>query len=157
SKQVRLGASPESGTIKTGGAPEAFEESVNRQTPAWQFRTIDESHPDWGWKNLLPTDWRNVLGHLRAFEGMTWNDIQGAAGGRSAGTNHHSLAITELVSRAQKRLTELGHDDVDEVFSLRLNNTVRIYGIKEERTLRIVWRDAHHGTKRGCCPTKSTK
>src|SRR5579872_1909941 len=90
------------------------------------------------------------------FERMTWHDIIVASGSDSQGTNSHPLPVRELTKRAQDRLVELGHDDVDEFFSLRLTYTLRIYGIGENRVLRIIWRDPHHVTRRGCCPAKNS-
>jgi hypothetical protein len=156
-KQIRTGASPESRPIKTGGSPDLIQESSEQQTPAWQFRGIDEHHADWGWKNLDPAHWRDLLRALRDFEGMTWAAIQAAAGGRARGTNNHYISVTELVTDAQTRLIELGHEELDRVYSLRLTNTVRIYGIREDRTLRLIWRDPHHGTKRACYLTKNVQ
>jgi len=53
--------------IKTGGDPESLE----KQTLAWHFHCLDRPHVDWGWYQLQPTQWRNVLDHLIAFEGLT--------------------------------------------------------------------------------------
>lgn len=155
-RQIRAGAVPLPHQIKTGGAPEKEQESTNSLTPNWQFRTLDLGHPNWGWKNLFPKNWREVLEHLQAFEGMSWNDIQSQAGGRGrgGGTNSHYLPVEGFCKDAQSRLAELGHEEIEQVFSLRLTNTLRLYGIREGRTLRIVWRDGHHGTKLGCYPTK---
>lgn len=156
-RQVRVGATLQSKQVKTGGSPEEAQGSSNAQTPAWQFRSLDQQHPDWGWKNLQPNKWREVLQHLHDFEGMTWGDIIAQSGGRAHGTNHHPLPVDGLTKEAQDRLVELGHDDIDEVFSFRITNTLRLYGIREDRTLRIIWRDPHHGTKRACWLTRSAK
>jgi len=145
---------PASQEIRAGGSPESAQKSADTKTPAWQFSRIDETHADWGWKNLQPAQWRDILAHLRAFEGMTWAEIQSAAGGRKHGTNSHSIEVTKLVMDAHNRLAEIGFEEIDEVFSLRLTNTLRIYGVREDRVLRILWRDPHHGTKRGCYPFK---
>ena len=79
--------------------------------------------------------------------------IKEAAGGKKHGTNHHSLRISELNSTARKRIVELGLDEYDKVFSLRLANTIRIYGIRDGRVMRLIWYDSSHGTKNGVCPT----
>jgi len=85
---------------------------------------------------------------------MSWSELKQAAGGRSSGTNNHSLPVDEFVKKAKKRLEELKLDDHDELFSLRLNNTLRLYGIRDGRVLRFVWHDPHHGTDNGAYPTK---
>lgn len=75
------------------------------------------------------------------------------SGGRSAGTNHHNLALEGFTRDAKKRLIELKLDDISELFSLRLSNTIRIYGIKDGRVLKILWYDQYHGSKNGAYPT----
>ena len=148
---------PASREVRTGGSPDFLQQSSDTKTPAWQFGRIDELHPDWGWKGMPATEWRSILQHLRAFEGMTWAEIKAAAGGRKYGNNSHVLQVTDLVNKAQDRLEEIGIEELDEVFSLRLTQTLRLYGIRDGRVLRLLWHDPHHGTKRGCCPTENTR
>jgi hypothetical protein len=147
-RQPKAGANPESRQIKTGGDPDSLE----TQTLAWQFRRMDTEDADWGWQ-LTPQIWAGILTSLKNLEGLTWAELKAAAGGRRVGTNHHSLTISQLTQRAQQRLAHLHLDQYDKVFSLRLTNTVRVYGIRDGRVLRLLWRDCHHGTERGVCPT----
>jgi hypothetical protein len=113
---------------------------------------MDTQHKDWGWQ-LNPEVWAGILTSLKILEGLTWAELKAAAGGRRVGTNHHSLTITQLNPTAQKRFAQLKLDEYDKVFSLRLANTVRLYGIRDGRVLRLLWRDPHHGSGRGVCPT----
>jgi hypothetical protein len=145
--------SPVSKEVRAGGSPDAVKEKSDSKSPAWQFRWIDRPHPDWGW-NIGANRWASLMKSLQDFEGMTWAEIQSAAGGKSHGTNSHSIVVTKLTNAAQGRLKELGFEEEDEVFSLRLTNTLRLYGIREDRTLRFIWHDTHHGTKRACYPPK---
>jgi hypothetical protein len=86
---------------------------------------------------------------------MTWGELRGAAGGKSSGTNHHSLPLDALSKSAQVRLSELSLDDVDAVFSLRLTGTIRVYGIKDGRVLRVLWYDKYHGDpEKAVCPAR---
>jgi hypothetical protein len=148
-KRPKIREQPESGRIKTGGDPDSFD----AQTIAWQFHRLDYPHSDWGWEKLKAVDWKGILRHLRDFEGLTWANIQSQSGGRRHGSNSHSLEISELSKGAQQRLLELGLDEYDSVFSLRINNTLRLYGLRDGRVLQLVWHDPHHGGKRGACPT----
>jgi hypothetical protein len=128
--------------------------STDHQTPAWQFHRCDEDHSLWGWSKLKENEHLEIIKLLYGFEKMPWNQIKQAAGGRSSGTNHHPLPIDGFTKEAQKRLEQLKLDDNDELFSLRLNNTLRLYGIRDGRVLRFVWHDPHHGSKDGAYPTK---
>lgn len=114
-------------------------------------------HKLWGWNKLTPKLWfRQILPALKAIEGMTWASLKGAAGGRAQGTNHHSLSVDECTKTARDRLVVLRLDDYDQIFSLRLANTVRIYGIRDGRALRIIWHDPYHGeNRRAVYPVKN--
>lgn len=80
---------------------------------------------------------------LSSYEGMTWAEIQSASGGKTKGTNNHFAYISKLDKEAQKRAMEL-HLDVDELFSLRLTGTLRLYGILENGIFSIIWYDQNH-------------
>ncbi len=69
-----------------------------------------------------------------------------AAGGRRKGNNSHPVKIRELTVQAKERLGRIRQDDVSELFSLRLEATARIYGIRDRRALKLLWYDRYHGT-----------
>ncbi len=136
--------------VRTGGDPG----SLDRETIAWHFHRLDNPHAQWGWQKLRPADWRDILSHLISFEGLTWARLKEQAGGRRRGTNHHSIEIAEFTAAARRRLSELHLDEFDSLFSLRITNTLRLYGIRDGRVLQLVWHDPHHGSGRGACPTQ---
>ena len=74
---------------------------------------------------LKNNEYFEIIKSLHGFERMTWNQIKQVAGGRSSGTNRHLLTIDDFSKEAKKRLKQLKLDDNDELFSLRLNNTLR--------------------------------
>ncbi len=129
--------------------------STDYQTPAWQFHRCDEEHEFWGWNKLAAEDRLKVIKHLNSFETMTWSALKQQSGGKAEGrgTNHHPIPIANFTKSARNRLEVLKLDDVDELFSLRLTNTIRLYGIKDGRVLRLIWHDPHHGNNHGVCPT----
>lgn len=150
-RRVKTGATPQERQPKLGGDPD----SLDRETIAWQFRRIDQGHDRWGLGlSTRAKIWRRILQSLIAFEGLTWAEIKQQSGGRNHGTNHHSLMIDELAPAARRRLNELHLDQYDKVFSLRLGNTVRLYGVREGRVMQLVWYDPHHGSNSGVCPTQ---
>lgn len=129
-KEVRIQASPE---------------STDKQTPAWQFHKRDKDHEKWGWDKLSAEDFCELLhGQLANFETMTWAEILRAVGDKKDGNMHHNVSVERCSKDAQKRLAELKADDLDEVFSLRLSNKHRLYGVKEGRVLRFIWHDTDH-------------
>ena len=79
---------------------------------------------------------------------MTWAAIMQASGGRARGNNNHPVQVVMLTQRAKARLAEIRQDDVSELFSLRLDSTKRIYGIRDCRALKLLWYDPYHGDNR---------
>jgi hypothetical protein len=150
-RHPKTGATPQDRQIKLGGNPE----SMDAETIAWQFHRMDSKHDHWGWDQLHAPIWKQILQHLKTFEGLTWAKIKETAGGKKHGTNHHSLKIDDLNANAKKRIKELHLEQYDKVFSLRLANTIRIYGIRDGRVMRLLWYDSSHGTKHGVCPTEN--
>jgi len=130
--------------------------SVDGEHPAWHFNLCDRDHEEWGWAKLTAQDFHELLTvHLAAYERMTWGDIKRAAGGRTAGTNSHSLEVDGFCRPAQNRLVELNLDDCDELFSLRITSRLRLYGLQDGRVLRLLWHDPYHGDhEREAYPTR---
>lgn len=127
---------------------------TDHETPAWQFYRCDD-HELWGWKKLNPEEKIDIIEKLGGFETMTWAEIKRQSAGKAAGrgTNHHPIPINGFAPDAKKRLREIKLEDIDELFSLRLGNTLRLYGVKEGRVLRFIWHDPHHGNSNGAYPT----
>ena len=150
-REARAHHQPHSKEVRTKENPD----STDQLTPAWQFHRCDREHALWGWEKLPNEEFIKIIkDHLHGFENMTWVTIKQASGGRKSGTNSHPLPIEGFAKDAIKRLQDLKLDDISELFSLRLNNTLRLYGIKDGRVLRFIWHDPHHGTKSGAYPTQ---
>lgn len=107
---------------------------------------LDFEHDLWGWEILSTAQYLNFLRFVHSIEQQTWAEIKGAAGGKSHGTNHHPLEISKFDKKAQKRLEELNLYPIvgDSLFSLRVNNVTRIYGVREEEFFRPIWHDPYH-------------
>lgn len=119
--------------------------SYDRETIVWRFSSVDKDGP-WGWRTAAAgVWWSSIFPKLQNFETMTWAAIMAASGGRRRGTNHHPVKVEKLTRQAKNRLEQICQDDVDELFSLRLTQTQRIYGIRDRRALRLLWFDRHHG------------
>ena len=116
-----------------------------RETIVWRFSIVDQEG-DWGWRRVAGQDWwDDIFPKLQQFESMTWVELMQTSGGRSSGNNHHPVTVERLTSRAKRRLRDLGQDDVETLFSLRLDGTRRIYGIRDRRALKLLWYDKFHG------------
>lgn len=80
---------------------------------------------------------------LRSFEDSTWDEIDRATHDNGKSCNHNN-SIQDLTKMAKNRLDELKYSDRSEIYSLRLGNTIRIYGFRELNYLDIIWIDPDH-------------
>ncbi len=69
---------------------------------------------------------------------MTWKEISANPG------YNHSVSVSEMIREAQKRLEELNLDDQDELYRLRMNGKLRLWGIRDRNILRLLWWDREH-------------
>ena len=83
---------------------------------------------------------------LVEFERITWTNIKEQShmkNGRKVSNNHY-IGFEHLSREAIDRLSALKLDDNDQIFSLRLEGTIRIYGFRKQSSLDIVWVDYDH-------------
>ena len=111
--------------------------------PVWRFGLID-FHGSYGWEcvNDIET-FKYIHDKLTNFELMKWSQIK-------QNKNNHYVRIERFSKAAKKRLKELEYDDIDQLFSLRLNEENRIWGKLTNEIYYIIWWDAKHGV----CPSK---
>ena len=105
---------------------------------SWHIRTIDKEG-SWGWNqvnDLTLEGFENILSKMSNFETMKWSEI--------LNRNNHPVPILDLSPEAQKRLKALRQDDVDELISLHMNGKKRIWGIRDQNVLKILWWDPNH-------------
>lgn len=67
---------------------------------------------------------------------MSWAEIQGK--------QHHAIPVESLSKPAKDRLSEIGQDDIDEVFSFRLTGATRVFGIRDRGNVKLLWYDPDH-------------
>lgn len=117
--------------------------SFMSKSPIWSFKLIDNDYDKWGFANVKDMN-RDVITKLRDFEGMTWSEILKTSGAKSHGNNSHYEDISALTKDAQKRWIELNLEEYDQVFSLRLTNTHRLYGLIDNGIFKVIWYDQRH-------------
>ena len=118
-------------------------QSYKSKNPSWSFSRLDDDYR-WGIKKI--DVYNDLITKLKSFEGLTWQEIESSSGGKKAGhgSMNHFEPVTDLSKEAQKRWEQLKLYDYDEVFSIRLQNQERLYGILEDGVFRIVWYDPKH-------------
>jgi len=70
---------------------------------------------------------------------MTWSAIF-----LDAKKQNHSCDVASLSSKARTRLLEIGMDDQDKLWSIRLSSKKRLWGILDRGIFYIVWWDPNH-------------
>jgi hypothetical protein len=117
-KQPRL----ETGAARTG-------------RPVWRVGRTDFNGP-WCPKRMAQANLVDILEKLKLFENSTWPDIE--RGGS------HFITVNRVIKEAQERLRILRLDDTDELFSLRLSGTERLWGLRYNDVFSLLWWDPDH-------------
>lgn len=104
-------------------------------SPKWILSSVDMAGP-FGWNRCKSHE--DVLTFLQHLEQLSWKEILSSK-------NNHQIQIGKLSADAQKRFDELGHDDFDEVVSLRMGGKPRVFGILlPHGVCAVLWWDPDH-------------
>ncbi len=107
-----------------------------RDLVSWHIRIVDKEGR-WGWAQVNDLSlWEDILSKMSNFETMTWAEI--------LNRNNHAISISRICPDAKRRPAELKQDDVDEIVSLHLTGLKRIWGIRDQNVLKILWWDPEH-------------
>ena len=103
---------------------------------AWRFRLCDHDGK-WAWSKLFrPADCKRVIKRLGEFEIMNWNEI--------IRTGSHPIDTANLTKDARNRLQEIHRDDIDQFFSFRISGIERVWCIKQQNMMYVLWWDPKH-------------
>jgi len=75
---------------------------------------------------------------LKSFEQMQWKHLAADQ------ENHHSVPFYKISNDAQKVAGDLKIDDYEEIWSLRLTGTQRLWGVRDEQYFIAIWWDPDH-------------
>ena len=113
--------------------------TTQNQNLRWDVSKIDKDG-QWGWDKVSCSYFFTVIWEkMRNFEKKEWREI--------LGTDHyqnHKVRVSRIINEAQKRLEELGHDDQEELVSLRLTGKQRLWAIQLEGKAFLLWWDPNH-------------
>ena len=109
---------------------------------SWQLGAFDWTGPWCGSHVDRSSLLELIASKIKAFESMTWGELKD--------DHHHYIEVSKLNKVAEDRLSEIKQDDVDQIFSLRLNGTHRLYGIRAGAALKVLWYDVGHGDNGDC-------
>ncbi|GJM43347.1 MAG: hypothetical protein DHS20C21_01890 [Gemmatimonadota bacterium] len=118
----------------------AFPGTGDQELPSWRFGDLDRDFElSRGTSGNLTVDMdivHQIRSKLEGFETINWQEIER--------NGSHSVERWKLAKAAQDRLDAIGHRDLDELFSLRLTGPNRVWGIRKNAVLSIVWWDPEH-------------
>lgn len=102
----------------------------------WRFSTADRGGP-FAWPTLdKAAVYKTVSERLHQFETMT--DLAIAQSGS------HAVEISSLSKEARDRLTEIKLDDLDELFSFRIDGPKRVWCRPLGSMMLVLWWDPDH-------------
>lgn len=103
---------------------------------AWRFSACDRGGP-FSWAAIEGTNsLHDVISRLAAFEQMTWADIIRA--------RCHPIECHRLEKPARDRLVEINQDDLDELMAFHITGPNRVWCIKDQNIMRVLWWDPEH-------------
>ena len=117
--------------------------------PVWRLSLLDVDHDgEWSWR-INGSTLDTIVQFMIQMERLTWKQIrtQQAATTTRARARHHSQQVETLAADAQRRLSELGLDDVDELFRFRVDQKGRLWGVLSRESPRVfypIWWDDDH-------------
>lgn len=104
-------------------------------TPAWRIGRLDFDGP-WCPRKMQVDELAMLIARLKNFESIPWTELHK--------TGSHSIPVDSIVKAAKDRLTELNMDDIDELYSLRMQGQPRLWGIKRGHIFSVLWWDPLH-------------
>jgi len=105
----------------------------------WRINSnyIDLDHKEWGWGNLDIGGFFGILEkHLHRYETTEWKELKRQE-------SCHPLPIEEIVPRAQERICNKC-PGVDSLFQVSVGQIPRVWGVRKEDILYLVWYDPEH-------------
>ncbi len=130
-KQPKFGAKPDPKKKPVFLEPQ-FEDG---HPLAWRLGQVDREG-SFAW-NIQPHEkFREIVHKLAEFEDKSWAEIK--KGGS------HQISTEKLCNDARQRLVKIQRDDLDELVSLRMTGTNRVWCVKSGHILRLLWWDQDH-------------
>jgi hypothetical protein len=133
-KRPKPGFIPQSGK-KQPKADESLARAYRDQNPVWKFARHAKGGA-FAWTSLESEDLPRVFNALAGFEGMRWSDIENK-------DHCHEMGVDRCHEEIGTHLAQQGHD-VDVLFQLSTGNKGRIFGIRTQHVLEIVFWDRDH-------------
>jgi len=123
---------------------ESLDVSTDNRKMVWIFDSVDNDGLFRFDPNRPDMNCADILDKIIQYSKRTWADIK-AEKHDNGKTKHHFLAVDGLSKAALERVKKLKVDNTgNNIFSIRINNLVRIIGLRYGEKFIIKWFDPAH-------------
>ena len=120
-------------------------DSIDLCKQIWIFDSVDRDGEFCFDPNRDDMNHKDILDKIVQYSARTWRDIKMETYGDDNKTKHHNLSYDHLSESARERIARLHlDDDVDAIFSMRLDNRTRIIGLRNSHFFVVKWFDPKH-------------
>lgn len=119
-----------------------IKESTNNKMPIWDFSNIDNDGPFKFTSEKIDV---KLFLKILDFSKLTWQQIRAQTHDKGKSSNHY-LDYEGISKKGKDRIKIkiISDDDIDMIFSLRLNNLPRLIGLKRYQVFEVIWYDKNH-------------
>ena len=104
----------------------------------FSFLRFDGQHKWCESKDLTTHDFWEIGEKLKSFEQTQWKHLAADQ------EYHHSVPFYKISKEAQEIAEALGIDDYEQIWSIRLTGTQRLWGVRDEQYFIAIWWDPDH-------------
>ena len=124
--------------------PEEKRYSSDGLTLVWCFDRVDRTGKFAFDPSRTDFDHREIIDKLISYGSMSWSDLKRQTHDKGK-SKHHFLKIETLSPEAIDRVrTLLPEEEFDSVFSIALQNVLRVIGVRKDEKFFVMWYDAKH-------------
>ena len=110
--------------------------NIENRHIVWRFSASDNDGP-FSCNGLDADDLSRLWERLRAFEKMNVSDFKKDG-------SYHAIPVSQTSKEAKNRLAEIQLDDIDTLYSFRITQTCRLWCMKHENIMSVLWWDKSH-------------
>lgn len=119
-------------------------ESADNLLIVWSFKNIDRDGYFAFDLSRGDLDAKFIFDKIINYSTMTWREILRQTHDEGKSKNH-TIVLDSLSKKARERIEKLElADKVDNIYSLALDNTKRLIGIRNGAEFQVIWYDANH-------------
>lgn len=120
-------------------------ESTDRKKLVWDLNSVDKNGLFCFDTSRKDFSCEKVLNFMLTAGNRTWYEIKTETHDKSGKSKNHFLSYNSITQRGKERISALSLDEqTDSIFSLRLDNKIRIIGIRDGEKFIVKWYDPNH-------------